>query len=105
MKYNTTHIIRVYIFTNVVHILYQDSPCDPCAVHCCFHWCAVCQEHREMKLHLAESVEDTMTSPPRVQEMNTIEKDESISSSSSYSSSTRQDSEDSKNMELQVVER
>ncbi|CAI9277899.1 unnamed protein product [Lactuca saligna] len=87
----------------------RDSPCDPCGVHCCLHWCALCQEHREMKLHLAENVEETLMSPPRIQEMKTIQEEntkdvESASSSSSYSSSTRQESEDSKNMELQVVE-
>lgn len=62
-----------------------------------------------MKLHLAENVEETLMSPPRIQEMKTIQEEntkdvESASSSSSYSSSTRQESEDSKNTELQVVE-
>ncbi|XP_057440496.1 cell number regulator 6 [Lotus japonicus] len=51
----------------------KDSPCDPCMVHCCLHWCAICQEHREMKNHLSEnsSTEGTIISPPPVQEMNT----------------------------------
>ncbi|KAK9068241.1 hypothetical protein SSX86_012352 [Deinandra increscens subsp. villosa] len=89
----------------------KNSPCDPCVVHCCLHWCAVCQEHREMKLHLAEGVADATMSPPRVQQMKVIieqhdkEVESSSSSSSSYSSSSQQESEDSKNRELQVVER
>ncbi|KAD6453118.1 hypothetical protein E3N88_07823 [Mikania micrantha] len=88
----------------------KNSPCDPCAVHCCLHWCAVCQEHREMKLHLAEDMGDNIMSPPRVQEMNAIverrdKEVDSTSLSSSCSSSSREDSEDTKNMELQVIER
>ncbi|EPS72623.1 hypothetical protein M569_02139, partial [Genlisea aurea] len=49
----------------------KDSPCDPCAVHCCLHWCAVCQENREMRCRLGEAVpaEDTLVNPPRRQEM------------------------------------
>lgn len=63
-----------------------------------------------MKLHLAESVEESLMSPPRVQEMKTLgernQQDvDSSFSSSTFSSSTRQDSEDGKNMELQIVER
>ncbi|KAG6504081.1 hypothetical protein ZIOFF_036409 [Zingiber officinale] len=49
----------------------KNSPCDPCAVHCCMHWCAICQEHREMKSHLSENLAVPMTTvnPPPVQEM------------------------------------
>ncbi|KVH91223.1 cell number regulator 6-like [Cynara cardunculus var. scolymus] len=87
----------------------KDSPCDPCGVHCCLHWCAICQEHREMKMHLAANVEDTLVSPPRIQEMKAIEQNktnaESTSSSSSYSSSPQRNSEDDTSMELQVIER
>ncbi|WMV20122.1 hypothetical protein MTR67_013507 [Solanum verrucosum] len=50
----------------------QNSPCDPCMVHCCLHWCALCQEHREMKSRLSDNVAMQMTivNPPPVQEMN-----------------------------------
>ncbi|CAL0304632.1 unnamed protein product [Lupinus luteus] len=58
---------------------FQDSPCDPCMVHCCLHWCAICQEHREMRNHLSEdaSTESTIVNPPPVQEMNSCENKES----------------------------
>ncbi|OVA15218.1 hypothetical protein BVC80_3g31 [Macleaya cordata] len=41
-------------------------------VHCCMHWCALCQEHREMKGRLSDNVVMPMTiiNPPPVQEMN-----------------------------------
>lgn len=50
----------------------QNSPCDPCMVHCCLHWCAICQEHREMLGRLSDNVVMPMTiiNPPLVQEMN-----------------------------------
>lgn len=40
-------------------------------VHCCMHWCAICQEHREMKGRLSDNVVMPMTvvNPPPVQEM------------------------------------
>ncbi|XP_073157810.1 cell number regulator 6-like [Henckelia pumila] len=63
----------------------KDSPCDPCLVHCCLHWCAICQEYREMRNHLSEgntSTEATVVNPPELQEMNVAEKRESASSSS-----------------------
>ncbi|KAL5718370.1 Cell number regulator 6 [Ranunculus cassubicifolius] len=49
----------------------KDSPCDPCVVHCCMHWCALCQEHREMKGRLSDNAVMPMTviNPPPVQEM------------------------------------
>ncbi|KAH9607365.1 hypothetical protein KSS87_020136 [Heliosperma pusillum] len=49
----------------------KDSPCDPCMVHCCMHWCALCQEHREMKSRLSDEAAMSMTvvNPPPVQEM------------------------------------
>lgn len=49
----------------------KNSPCDPCLVHCCMHWCAICQEHREMKGHLSSNSAMPMTivNPPPVQEM------------------------------------
>ncbi|KAA8515891.1 hypothetical protein F0562_019070 [Nyssa sinensis] len=61
----------------------KDSPCDPCMVHCCLHWCAICQEHREMKGHLTDNVSmpATVVNPPPVQEMNASESQQSASSS------------------------
>eukprot|EP00249_Psilotum_nudum_P036085 c6300_g1_i1 orf=415-1134(-) len=49
----------------------KNSPCDPCAVHCCMHWCAICQEHREMQGRLSDNVVMPMTiiNPPAPQEM------------------------------------
>lgn len=49
----------------------QNSPCDPCLVHLCMHWCALCQEHREMQGHLSEDaiVPMTIVKPPPPQEM------------------------------------
>ncbi|KAL5571636.1 hypothetical protein UlMin_021233 [Ulmus minor] len=56
----------------------KNSPCDPCLVHCCLHWCALCQEHREMKNHLSDSAatQMTMVNPPAAQEMNSSENKE-----------------------------
>ncbi|VFR01217.1 unnamed protein product [Cuscuta campestris] len=61
----------------------KDAPCDPCLVHCCFHWCAVCQEHREMRNHLAETTPSVVTivEPPPVQQMSAGAKQEAESSS------------------------
>ncbi|CAB4269602.1 unnamed protein product [Prunus armeniaca] len=63
----------------------KDSPCDPCLVHCCMHWCALCQEHREMRNHLSDNTSNTMTlvAPPPVQEMNSGENKDAASSSES----------------------
>lgn len=49
----------------------KNSPCDPCAVHCCMHWCALCQEHREMQGRLSDNAVMPMTiiNPPPPQEM------------------------------------
>ncbi|KAJ6415390.1 hypothetical protein OIU84_004229 [Salix udensis] len=49
----------------------KNSPCDPCMIHCCMHWCALCQEHREMKGRLSDNFVMPMTivNPPPVQEM------------------------------------
>ncbi|KAL8049879.1 hypothetical protein ABFX02_06G047700 [Erythranthe guttata] len=50
----------------------ENSPCDPCMVHCCMHWCALCQEHRELKGRLLDETFEPMTivNPPPVQQMN-----------------------------------
>ncbi|XP_021909562.1 cell number regulator 6 [Carica papaya] len=57
----------------------KNSPCDPCMVHCCMHWCALCQEHREMKGRLSDNFVMPMTivNPPPVQEMNANENQDS----------------------------
>ncbi|KAL0304107.1 UNVERIFIED_CONTAM: Cell number regulator 6, partial [Sesamum radiatum] len=49
----------------------ENSPCDPCMVHCCMHWCALCQEHRELRGRLLDEtfVPITVVNPPPVQEM------------------------------------
>ncbi|KAK4397420.1 UNVERIFIED_CONTAM: Cell number regulator 6 [Sesamum calycinum] len=62
----------------------KDSPCDPCLVHCCLHWCAICQEHREMQHHLSDfsTSDDTVVRPPEAQEMNAAaQKHENVPSS------------------------
>ncbi|KAL3598896.1 hypothetical protein D5086_006814 [Populus alba] len=62
----------------------KNSPCDPCMVHCCMHWCALCQEHREMKGRLSDNFVMPMTivNPPPVQEMSaTTENQDSAPSS------------------------
>uniref|UniRef100_A0A6N2K0Y2 Cell number regulator 6 n=1 Tax=Salix viminalis TaxID=40686 RepID=A0A6N2K0Y2_SALVM len=59
----------------------KNSPCDPCMIHCCMHWCALCQEHREMKGRLSDNFVMPMTivNPPPVQEMSaTSENQDSI---------------------------
>lgn len=58
----------------------QDSPCDPCMVHCCLHWCAICQEHRETKLHLScnDNPTTTVVDPPAVQEMTSTENNDQV---------------------------
>ncbi|KAF8380523.1 hypothetical protein HHK36_028010 [Tetracentron sinense] len=75
----------------------KNSPCDPCMVHCCLHWCALCQEHREMKGHLSDDVVMPMTivNPPPVQEMNASENQESSSSSANGNEHT--------NLEMQAL--
>lgn len=77
----------------------QNSPCDPCMVHCCMHLCAICQEHREMRSHLSDNVamSATVVNPPPVQEMNSGEKKE-IASSPQSSTNTEHT-----NLELQPV--
>ncbi|PNY11806.1 cell number regulator 6-like protein [Trifolium pratense] len=65
----------------------QNSPADPCCVHCCLHWCALCQEHREMKGRLSESIasEMTLVNAPPVQEMKSTDEKKSPEASSSNS--------------------
>ncbi|XP_051143196.1 cell number regulator 6-like [Andrographis paniculata] len=49
----------------------KNSPGDPCMVHCCLHWCALCQEHRELRGRLSDEAFEPMTvvNPPPIQEM------------------------------------
>ncbi|RRT48440.1 hypothetical protein B296_00053086 [Ensete ventricosum] len=63
-------ICFVFLIINLV-IRLQNSPCDPCMVHCCMHWCAICQEHREMRGHLSDTLETqpSVIHPPPTQEM------------------------------------
>lgn len=66
------HIWRLMLWKRVVFVMIkQNSPCDPCMVHCFLHFCAVCQAHREMKNRLSDNFVMPMTvvNPPPVQEM------------------------------------
>ncbi|KAL0464594.1 UNVERIFIED_CONTAM: Cell number regulator 6 [Sesamum latifolium] len=73
----------------------KDSPCDPCVVHCCLHWCAICQEHRERLNHLSECCTSCPTSPPPVQKMNAAE--------SQVKASSSQPADGHNNLQLQPV--
>ncbi|KAK3441298.1 hypothetical protein EUGRSUZ_B01433 [Eucalyptus grandis] len=66
----------------------KNSSCDPCLVHCCMHWCALCQEHGEMKGRLSENVVPPMTTvnPPPVQEMNSVSEAQDFAPPSAYNS-------------------
>ncbi|WOH14857.1 hypothetical protein DCAR_0934384 [Daucus carota subsp. sativus] len=69
----------------------KDSPCDPCMVHCCMHWCALCQEYREMRSRLGDNHhEGTIVNPPPTQEMNVITKQESANSKQESASSKQE---------------
>ncbi|KAG6497835.1 hypothetical protein ZIOFF_045741 [Zingiber officinale] len=65
-------LFQIYTFLKLLEPGWRyNSPCDPCMVHCCMHWCAICQEHREMKGRLSDNLVTPMTvvNPPPVQEM------------------------------------
>lgn len=81
----------------------QDAPCDPCMVHCCLHWCAICQERREMKHHLdgPTSSDATMVDPPQVQEMNATDKKKKPADKDEPSSSSSD--EGHTNLQLQPI--
>ncbi|MCO5608198.1 hypothetical protein L7F22_062404 [Adiantum nelumboides] len=68
----------------------QDSPCDPCVVHCCMHWCAICQEHREMQGRLSDDAIEPMTviNPPAHQEMQMPENQQGESADSKQENET-----------------
>ncbi|KAL9254282.1 Cell number regulator 6-like protein [Drosera capensis] len=76
----------------------KNSPCDPCLVHCCMHWCALCQEHREMKSRLSDDAISPMTvvNPPPVQQMTT-------SQDPAASSAKRENDDDSASLEMQAL--
>ncbi|KAL5718240.1 Cell number regulator 6 [Ranunculus cassubicifolius] len=78
----------------------KDSPCDPCVVHCCMHWCALCQEHREMKGRLSDNAVMPMTviNPPPVQEMTSDD-----NSRGSTSASTANGDGDHAHLETQTL--
>ncbi|KAL9225226.1 hypothetical protein vseg_001175 [Gypsophila vaccaria] len=78
----------------------KNSPCDPCLVHCCMHWCALCQEHREMKSRLSDEAVMPMTvvNPPPIQEMTGRDSHEA-----EMTSRTERNSNDSTSLEMQTV--
>ncbi|XP_004307812.1 PREDICTED: cell number regulator 6 [Fragaria vesca subsp. vesca] len=80
----------------------KNSPCDPCLVHCCLHWCALCQEHREMKGRLSESsvMPMTVVNPPPVQQMNKPADDNNNEDSAAPSSTSNNGHT---NMEMQAL--
>ncbi|KAL2920470.1 Cell number regulator 6 [Bienertia sinuspersici] len=80
----------------------KNSPCDPCLVHCCMHWCALCQEHREMKTRLSEDTSSPMTiiNPPPVQEMNSGRDNQEASSTST---SEKNGNKDGVSLEMQAL--
>ncbi|KAJ9171215.1 hypothetical protein P3X46_014608 [Hevea brasiliensis] len=93
-----------WCFSSIIALLQKkyhlkNSPCDPCPVHCCLHWCALCQEHREMKNNLSENaaMQMTVVNPPPAQQMNFGESQESASDDQS----TRNDAHN--NLEIQPV--
>ncbi|CDP05338.1 unnamed protein product [Coffea canephora] len=77
----------------------KNSPCDPCMVHCCMHWCALCQEHREMKGRLSDDAAMPMTvvNPPPVQEMSAAPDDRDSAPSS-------EKSKEHTNLEMQALQ-
>lgn len=78
----------------------QNSPCDPCLTHCCLHWCALCQEHRERKGRLSDNAVMPMTvvNPPPVQQMKPAEDNNHDSAAPSSA-----DDNGHTNMEMQAL--
>nr|XP_024392118.1 serine/threonine-protein kinase WNK4-like isoform X3 [Physcomitrium patens] len=54
------------LFRQELQRRYHLQNCEPCTVHCCLHWYALCQEHREMQGRLSDNVVMPMTviNPP-----------------------------------------
>ncbi|KAI3508179.1 hypothetical protein L1887_23183 [Cichorium endivia] len=96
------------IYTGIVRQMLQkkyhlkNSPCDPCLVHCCMHWCALCQEHREMKGRLSDNfvMPMTLVNAPPVQQMNSADDNQD---SSSAPSSSANGHEHHTNLEMQPL--
>ncbi|KMS98879.1 hypothetical protein BVRB_3g067730 [Beta vulgaris subsp. vulgaris] len=80
----------------------KNSPCDPCLVHCCMHWCAICQEHREMKARLTDdsAMPMTVVNPPPVQEMNSGRENQEASATST---SEKNDDRNGVSLEMQAL--
>lgn len=66
-------------------------------VHCCMHWCALCQERREMKGRLSDNFAMPMTvvNPPPIQQMS--------STSQSRDIEIEPSSEKGTNLEMQAL--
>ena len=97
LYYRSLYIFNYVVSLNKIFCLFymQNSPCEPCLVHCCLHWCAVCQEHREMKARLDDNfvMPMTLVNAPPVQQMN----------SSSTSSSSANVHEHHTNLQMQAL--
>ncbi|XP_071711074.1 cell number regulator 6-like [Rutidosis leptorrhynchoides] len=80
------------VYTGIVRLMLQkkyhleNAPCEPCMVHCCLHWCALCQEHREMKARLSDNfvMPMTLVNAPPVQQMNSSPASSSSSSENGH---------------------
>ncbi|XP_071937520.1 cell number regulator 6-like [Coffea arabica] len=83
----------------------KDSPCEPSLVHLCLHWCAICQEHREMKCRLSNyhATETTIVNPPPVQEMIVGNKQEMRIGHKPETSSSNDENTGRTNLELQPI--
>ncbi|CAN6562265.1 unnamed protein product [Malus baccata var. baccata] len=77
----------------------KNSPCDPCLTHCCLHWCALCQEHMEMKGRLKDDDVMLMTviNLPQVQQMKSADNNQDSAALSSTNNNGHT------NMEMQAL--
>ncbi|XP_024970179.1 cell number regulator 6-like isoform X1 [Cynara cardunculus var. scolymus] len=100
------------IYTGIVRQMLQkkyhlkNSPCDPCLVHCCMHWCALCQEHREMKGRLSDNfvMPMTLVNAPPVQQMNSDQDSTSAAAAAAATSSSSANGHDHHtNLEMQAL--
>ncbi|XP_062209517.1 cell number regulator 6 [Phragmites australis] len=82
----------------------KNSPCDPCMVHCCLHWCANCQEHRERRGRLAENsaVPMTAVNPPPVQEMS-MEENRAPAAPENGAANTEHEAPKSEHEDVEVI--
>jgi len=83
----------------------KNSPCDPCMVHCCLHWCANCQEHRERRGRLAENsaVPMTVVNPPPVQEMSMSENRGPVAAPENGAANTEHGAAKSEHDDVEVI--